>query len=74
MAESKLKLHKDSIAQVIIHIDEARVVLENCKIFANTDGDDELIFQMQDPNAPNKRTVQVTITKVAQPLETTKKG
>ena len=74
MSESKLKLQKDSIAQVIIHIDEARVVLDNCKVFANAEGDDEIIFQLQDPQSPNKRTVQITLTKVAQPLEATKKG
>jgi len=74
MAESKLKLQTDSIAQVIIQIDQARVVMDNCKVFANPDGEDEIIFQLQDPNSPDKRTVQITLTKVTQPLEATKKG
>lgn len=74
MSENKLKLQNDSIAQVIIQIDQARVVMDNCKIYANADGDDEIIFQLQDPNAPDKRTVQITLTKVTQPLEATKKG
>jgi len=68
MSESKLKIQKDSIAQVIIHIDEARVVLENCKVFANAEGDDEIIFQLQDPLNPSRRTVQITLSKVTQPL------
>jgi len=74
MSESKLKIQKDTKAQVIIHIDEARVVMDNCKVFANAEGDEQIVFQLQDPLAPKKRTVQITLTKVVKPLETTKKG
>jgi len=71
--EQKLKLQKDSTAQVIIHMDEARVVMGNCKIFANSADEQEIVFQLQDPNSPT-RTVQIILTKVTQPLEAVKKG
>ena len=70
--ESKLKLQKDLTAQVIIQIDEACIVMDGCKIFANPENDDDVIFQLQDPTIPS-RTVQITLTKVMQsePVSTT---
>ena len=72
--EQKLKLQKDATAQVIIHMDEARVIMEDCKIFANAAGDSEIVFQLQDPNFPTTRTVQITLSKTVQPIDATKKG
>lgn len=72
MSDSKLKVQKDVTAQVIIHIDEARVIMEDCKVFANPEGESEIIFQLQAPNSPS-RTVQITLTK-ATPSEAVKKG
>lgn len=58
---------------MIINIDEARVVLDECKIFADNSDDTQITFQAVDPNQKN-RMVQVTITKVAEEAGDTKKG
>ena len=60
----KLKLKADTLAQIVISLDGAKVVLDDCKIFAAPDeGDDRIVFQAQDPENP-VRMVQVVLTKV----------
>ena len=45
-----LKIQKDVTAQVIVNIDGVKVVLDNCKVFANNGDGDQIIFQAQDSN------------------------
>lgn len=59
----KLKEQKDTVAQIIVQVDNCRVVLDNCKIFSVDDNNGHVIFQAQDPDAP-ERMVQVTLMKV----------
>lgn len=59
--EGKLKLEKETVGEVIINVDEARLALTNCKVYTMFDGDDRIVMQLRDPDNA-RRTVQVTFT------------
>lgn len=59
----KLKLQKDISAQVIITLDNNRMILENCKVYYTEDNAaGQIVIQIHDENNP-PRTVQVLFSK-----------
>ena len=63
----QLKLQHGMTGQVIININEAKVVLEDCKIYADSTTDGQIIFQARDPDN-ERRTVQFILTKSAKEI------
>lgn len=63
MSEEKpLKKQQKFKAKVIVKLDDAELIMDDCIIFANDPSEEDIVFLAQDPKIDNRK-IQVTITK-----------